>query len=193
MEECVDSWVMDSGASFHAMDNGETMVNLKEGDFGKVRLANDEMLKVTGMGDIDLVTSLGTTWNLKNVRVIPELKKKLISVSQLDKQGLEVRFGGGKWSVVNGNLVIAHGIKCGSLYMVEVPAEGSMTVPVKHDKIWFAKSSAKRVHFANMNSGAKGMLAERVIKSKPFRGFCNSGSTGRVLGTVTKSRWVFED
>ena len=87
---------MDSGASFHAMDNGETMVNLKEGDFWKVRLANDKMLQVTGMGDIDLVTSLGTTWNLKNVKVISKLKKKLISVGQLDKQGLEVRFGGGK-------------------------------------------------------------------------------------------------
>ncbi|KAI3791341.1 hypothetical protein L2E82_05105 [Cichorium intybus] len=119
MENCVDSWVMDSGASFHAMDNRETMVNLKEGDFGKVRLANNEMLQVMGMRDIDLVTSLGTTWNLKNVRVIPELKKKLISVGQLDKQGLEVRFGGGKWRVVNGNSVIAQGMKRGSLYMFE--------------------------------------------------------------------------
>ncbi|KAD7477931.1 hypothetical protein E3N88_01067 [Mikania micrantha] len=52
---------MDSGASFHALDSGETMLNLKEGDFGKVRLANDELLEVTGMGDVDLVTSLGTT------------------------------------------------------------------------------------------------------------------------------------
>ncbi|KAI3514342.1 hypothetical protein L1887_12673 [Cichorium endivia] len=192
MESFVDSWVMDSGASFHAMDNGETMVNLKEGDFGKVQLANDEMLQVTGMRDIDLVTSLGTTWNLKNVRVIPELKKKLISVGQLDKQGLEVRFGGGKWRVVNGISVIAQGMKPGSLYMVEVPAEGSMIVPIKHDKIWFAKSSAKRVYFANMNSGAKGMLAERVGKSKPFKGFCDSGSTGCVPGTVTKSHWVLK-
>ena len=116
----------------------------------------------------------------------------MISVGQLDKEGLEVRFGGGKWRVVNGNLVIAQGMKRGSLYMVEVPAEGSMAVPVKHDKIWFAKSSAKRVHFANMNSGAKGMLAERVGKSKPFRGFCDSGSTGCVPGTVTKSSWVLK-
>ncbi|KAD3336662.1 hypothetical protein E3N88_32181 [Mikania micrantha] len=50
-ESCVDSWVMDSGASFHAMVSGETMLNLKKGDFGKVRLANDELLEVTGMGD----------------------------------------------------------------------------------------------------------------------------------------------
>ena len=36
------------------------------------------------------------------------------------------------------------------------------------------------------------MLAERVRKSKPFRGFGDSGSTRRVTGTVTKSRWVLK-
>ncbi|KAD1443145.1 hypothetical protein E3N88_42816 [Mikania micrantha] len=36
------------------------------------------------------------------------------------------------------------------------------------------------------------MLAECVQKSKPFRGFGNSGSKGCALGTVTKSRWVLK-
>lgn len=85
MESSVDSWVVDSGASFQSMDKGETMVNLKHRDFRKLRLENDEILKVTGMGDIDLVTSLGTTLNLKNVGVILDLKKKLIYVGQLDE------------------------------------------------------------------------------------------------------------
>ncbi|VFQ94746.1 unnamed protein product [Cuscuta campestris] len=80
MESYVDSWVMDSGASFHAMHSGEAMVNLQKGDFGKVKLGNGKILKVTGMGDIDLKTSFGTTWSLQNVRVIPRLKTKLISV-----------------------------------------------------------------------------------------------------------------
>ncbi|VFQ78725.1 unnamed protein product, partial [Cuscuta campestris] len=87
MESYVDSWVMDSGASFYAMHSSEAMVNLKKGDFGKVKLGNGKILKVTGMGDIDLKTSFGTTWSLQNVRVIPRLKTKLISVGQLDEQG----------------------------------------------------------------------------------------------------------
>ncbi|VFQ92822.1 unnamed protein product [Cuscuta campestris] len=118
MESYVDSWVMDSGASFHAMHSGEAMVNLKKGDFGKVKLGNGKIFKVTGMGDIDLKTSFGTTWSLQNVRVIPRLKTKLISVGQLDEQGLDVKFGGGKWKVIKGNLVIARGLKRGPLYMV---------------------------------------------------------------------------
>lgn len=44
VERSVDSWVMDYGASFHAT---HIMKNLKEGNFGKVRLGNGEILEVT--------------------------------------------------------------------------------------------------------------------------------------------------
>ncbi|KAF5800225.1 putative RNA-directed DNA polymerase [Helianthus annuus] len=192
-EESIDSWAMDSGSSFHAMHNGETMVNLKKGDFEKVRLANGHVLNVTGMGDVNLKTPLGAKWNLKNVRVIPGLTKKLISVSQLDKHGLDVKFGGGKWKVIDGNLVVACGRRRGSLYLVEIPAEG-VAVPVQH-KVWFTESSKrKRVQFANLNSGALGMSVEcgRGSKFKPVRGFGDSGSMGRVSGTITKNRWVLK-
>ncbi|KAD2393307.1 hypothetical protein E3N88_40284 [Mikania micrantha] len=94
------------------------------------------------------------------VGVIPRLNGKLISVGQLDKQGMEVRFGSNEWKVVKGNLVIARGMKHESLYLVDEPAEGCMTIPVKRNKIWFAKSRAKRVHFANVKSGAKEIYEE---------------------------------
>ncbi|KAD5961769.1 hypothetical protein E3N88_13242 [Mikania micrantha] len=48
---------------------------------------------------------------------------KLISVSQLDEQGLNVNFGSGKWKVIKGNRVIARGKKQGSLYLVEVSTD----------------------------------------------------------------------
>ncbi|VFQ58507.1 unnamed protein product [Cuscuta campestris] len=83
-ESNVDSWVMDSGASFHATHIGEALQNLVIGDFGKVRLADDSALDVTDMGDIVLMTPVGF-WTLKNVRVVPALKKSLISVRQLDE------------------------------------------------------------------------------------------------------------
>ncbi|VFQ93322.1 unnamed protein product [Cuscuta campestris] len=87
-ESSVDSWVMDSGASFHATHSGEALQNLVVGDFGKVRLADDRALDVTSMGDIVLKTPVGF-WTLKDVRVVPALKKSLISVRQLDEQGHE--------------------------------------------------------------------------------------------------------
>ncbi|XP_076934027.1 uncharacterized protein LOC143600139 [Bidens hawaiensis] len=122
----VDSWVMDFGSSFHAMHSGETMVNLKVGNFGKVRIANGDVLNVTSMGDVNLVTLLGTVWNLKNVKVIPLLKRMLISVSQLDELGMEVKFRGGKWKVTKGSLVIACGNR--KLLLKEENGSGSRVI-----------------------------------------------------------------
>jgi len=96
VDSSVDSWVMDS----------EALQNLVIGDFGKVRLADNRTLDVTGMGDIVLKTSVGL-WTLKDVRVVPSLRKSLISVKQLDEQGHEVKFGNQQWKVVKGNLVMA--------------------------------------------------------------------------------------
>ncbi|KAJ0942050.1 putative RNA-directed DNA polymerase [Helianthus annuus] len=115
---------MDSGASFHATSSTKKMKNLRTGKFGKVRLANNHSLDITGFGDIDLKTPLGTIWTLKNVRVIPGLKRMLISIGQLNDQGYDVHFGRGQWKVVKGSMVIARGKKRGTLYMVEVPTDG---------------------------------------------------------------------
>ncbi|KAD5803039.1 hypothetical protein E3N88_14399 [Mikania micrantha] len=152
---------MDSGASVHATRSTEGLKNLKFGDFGKVRLANNEVLNVTSMGDIDLKTPAGSL-NLKNVRIIPSLKRRLISVGQLDNQGHEVKFKKGQWKVVKGNLVMARGKKKGSLYLINISSEG-VTVP--NECAW--KDSSKTV-----------------------RGLCGSGSTGCVSTRVHKRQWV---
>ncbi|KAK1417487.1 hypothetical protein QVD17_26616 [Tagetes erecta] len=138
VENSTESWIMDSGASFHATSSTKTMRNLRTGNFGKVRLANNHTLDITGMGDIDLKTPLGTSWTLKNVRVIPSLRKKLISIGQLDDQGYDVKFGGGQWKVVKGNYVVARGKKRGTLYMVEVPENGvnAVTSGPSQSSLW---------------------------------------------------------
>jgi len=71
--------------------DSKALQNLVIGDFGKVRLADNKTLDVTGMCDIVLKTLVGF-WTLKDVRVVPSLTKSLISVRQLDEQGHEVKF-----------------------------------------------------------------------------------------------------
>ena len=87
---------MDSDASFHFTPCNDLMLNFRAGNFGRVRLANDETLDIGGMRDINIITSLGTSWTLKDVRYIPGLKKMLIFVVQLDKEGYRVTFGDGQ-------------------------------------------------------------------------------------------------
>ena len=139
------------------------------------------------MGDVDLDTSFGTTWTLRNVRVVPELETSLISVGQLDDQGFDVKFGGGKWTVFKKRRVIARGFKKRSLYLVPVPS-GEVTTPVKTNaKVGLAGSAVKRVKLTVKNSGTPGNRLERIRKSERVREFRDSGSSSTQSGNL---HWV---
>lgn len=136
VENSTESWIMDSGASFHASHSREVMQNFRQYK-GKVRLADNKSLDITGVGDVVLKTTLGTDWTLKNVKFIPDLKRMLISVGQLDDEGHHVTFGDHQWKVTKGNLVVARGQKRGTLYMVEVSdAEAHAVEEVGASTLW---------------------------------------------------------
>ncbi|VFQ62995.1 unnamed protein product [Cuscuta campestris] len=118
-----------------------------------------------------------------DVKVVPALKKSLISVRQLDEQGHEVKFRDGQWKVVKGNLVMARGRKRGSLYMVELPSEG-VTVPVqKKNEVRFTESRGQnKVVCAREKPRATGQTQdERAWKGSrgPVRGIGEGKSTSR--------------
>nr|GEU69056.1 hypothetical protein [Tanacetum cinerariifolium] len=104
----------DSSASFHATYCKEELERFKLRS-NKVRLAYDKILDIASIRDVVLKTSFGTSWTLKDVRYTLGLKRRLISVGQLDEEGYHVGFGDQQWKVTNGSLVVARG----SPYMVE--------------------------------------------------------------------------
>ncbi|GKC69252.1 retrovirus-related pol polyprotein from transposon TNT 1-94 [Tanacetum coccineum] len=110
----------------------------------KVRFADDKTLDIAGVGDVVLKTSFGTSWTLKDVMYIPNLKRRLILVGQLDEEGYHVGFRDQQWKVSKGSLVVAHGNKYGSLYMVEFgKAEESFLHNVREDKETAKRSYGK--------------------------------------------------
>nr|GEY61371.1 retrovirus-related Pol polyprotein from transposon TNT 1-94 [Tanacetum cinerariifolium] len=91
VENTIEDRIMDSGASFHATYWKEELERFKLRS-GKVRLVDDKNLDIADVGDVVFKTSFGTIWTLKDVMYIPSLKKRLISVGQLDKEGYHVGF-----------------------------------------------------------------------------------------------------
>ncbi|GKG46173.1 hypothetical protein Tco_0498619, partial [Tanacetum coccineum] len=91
VENTIEDHIVDSGASFHATYCKEELERFKLRS-GKVRLADDKILDITGVKDVVLKTSFGTSWTIKDVRYIPSQKRRLISVGQLDKEGYHVGF-----------------------------------------------------------------------------------------------------
>ncbi|GJT23082.1 retrovirus-related pol polyprotein from transposon TNT 1-94 [Tanacetum coccineum] len=86
VKNTIEDRIMDYGASFHATFCKEELEKFRLHS-SKVCLADDKTLAIAGVGDVVLKTSFGISWTLKDVRYIPGLKRRLISVRQLDEEG----------------------------------------------------------------------------------------------------------
>ena len=98
----------------------EIIQNYVAGDFGKVYLVDGSALDIVGMGDIQILLPNGSVWLLEKVRYIPDLRRNLISIGELDDEGHAILFVGGTWKVTKGARVLARGKKTGTLYMTHV-------------------------------------------------------------------------
>lgn len=58
----------------------------------------------------------GSTWKLKDVRHVPNLKKNLVSVGQVCDDDCEVVLTKHNWKVKKGAMVLARGVRVGTLY-----------------------------------------------------------------------------
>lgn len=54
------SWVIDSGASVHATSRRDFFTSYRSGDFESVKMGNNELAQVIGIGDACLETSNDT-------------------------------------------------------------------------------------------------------------------------------------
>ncbi|GJR25798.1 retrovirus-related pol polyprotein from transposon TNT 1-94 [Tanacetum coccineum] len=86
VKNTVEDHIMDSGASLNATYCKEELERFKLRS-SKVRLADDMTLDIAGIGYVILKMYFGTSWTLKDVRYISCLKRRLISVGELDEEG----------------------------------------------------------------------------------------------------------
>ena len=96
-------------------------------------LADGSALDIVGMGNVRILLPNGSVWLLEKVRHIPELRRNLISVGQLDDEGHAILFVGGTWKVTKGARVLARGNKTGTLYMTSSPRDTIAVADVSTD------------------------------------------------------------
>ena len=88
------------------------------GDFGIVKMGNDGLVKVVGVGDVCLEMNNGTRLLLKGVKHIPDIHLNLISTGKLDDGRYFHTFSNGQWKFTKGAMIIACGKKYSTLYIV---------------------------------------------------------------------------
>ena len=162
LESNEESWVLDSGASFHATSQKELFEKYVPNDHGKLYLGDNQPCNIVGKGVVKIKLS-GSTWELKDVRHIPDLKKNLISVGQLASEGYTTIFHGDDWKISKGAMTVVRGKKSGTLYktvdarcLIYVDAD-SKTSNQWHQRLGHAseKENLRRVSFQKSSITAK--------------------------------------
>ncbi|GJY63963.1 retrovirus-related pol polyprotein from transposon TNT 1-94 [Tanacetum coccineum] len=104
-------WIIDSGCSSHMTPRLDILFDFLEYDWGNVQLGDDKECKIRGIGKVRIQLKDGSSFVLHNVRYIPELKRNLISLGTLEKEGYTIKMQSGKVKVINGSRVILSEIR----------------------------------------------------------------------------------
>lgn len=62
--------------------------------------------------------------NLKNVHHIPDLRLNFLAANVLHQEGYQHTFNNGKWKMMKGALLVAHGELCYTLYKTHMKVCG---------------------------------------------------------------------
>ncbi|KAK8949495.1 hypothetical protein KSP39_PZI005278 [Platanthera zijinensis] len=85
--ETTDSWIMDTGCSYHMCPNIKWFSSFRQCEGGRVRMGNQSGCKISGVGSIRIRMFDGVVRTLTNVRYVPELRKSLLSLGTLESAG----------------------------------------------------------------------------------------------------------
>ena len=172
------TWIVDSGASFHVTPCLECFTTFDAGSYGKVYLGNNSACNIDGIGTIHLSLDNGQELVLKDVRYVPGIKKSLLSVGQMDLHGYTTLFGGGLWKLKKGSMVIVKGCKKGTLYCLQCKA-----LPGKFLAIAEFDSRLELWHKRLGHMSQKGLEVLSALKRFDVKGsklvFCNDCLFGK--------------
>nr|GEX14200.1 hypothetical protein [Tanacetum cinerariifolium] len=113
-EERFLEWIMDSGGSFHMMPRRDFLFDFKEFNGGTVFLDDNRACVIMGIGKMKVQMKDGLSFVLENMRCIPNLKRNLISLGTLNREGYTVKLQNGRVKVIKGSLMVLSGTMKGN-------------------------------------------------------------------------------
>nr|GEX52703.1 retrovirus-related Pol polyprotein from transposon TNT 1-94 [Tanacetum cinerariifolium] len=128
-----DTWIIDTGASYHMMLSRDIFTSFKEWN-GTVKLGDDAVLSIKGSGIVQIKMHDGIVRKF-DCWFVPGLKKNLISLVTLAKNGLKYH-GEGEWvKVSKGSLVLMKGkLQHGIYFLQGTSVIGTAAVSQSSDK-----------------------------------------------------------
>ncbi|GKA59202.1 hypothetical protein Tco_0758515 [Tanacetum coccineum] len=101
--------VMDSGGSYHMTHKMDFLYDFKGFDGGSVQLGDNRICTIKGTGKVKIQLHDGSSFIMEYVRYVPRLRRSLISLGTLEKEGYTVKMQMGRIKVIKGCRVMMTG------------------------------------------------------------------------------------
>ncbi|GJR77801.1 zinc finger, CCHC-type containing protein [Tanacetum coccineum] len=159
--------VMDSGGSYHMTHMRDFLYDFKGFDGGSVQLGDNRTCTIKGTGKVKIQLHDGSSFILEDVRYVPGLRRSLISLGTLEKEGYTVKMQMGRIKVIKGCRVMMTGIrKKNCVYTLEAKVMtfgvqkhgGSKQVGLKQlgsKQVGFKQLGHKQVGFKQLGPGVE--------------------------------------
>lgn len=120
VEMDVISGPIDSGATAHMVNEADSLINVSEVNGVSIGIAKSgERMNAVKVGSLNVTTDQNHDGILNDVYYIPELRRNLFSVRQMDKAGYEVLFGNDEVKIMKDGTIIATGEVKNDLYYIQ--------------------------------------------------------------------------
>ncbi|GKC15986.1 hypothetical protein Tco_1012768 [Tanacetum coccineum] len=113
-------WIIDSGGSYHMTPRRDFLFDFKEFNSDTILLVDNKACAITETGKMRVKMKDDSSFVLEDVCYTHELKRNLISLGTLDREGYTEKLQNGRVKVINGSLMVFSGtIKGNYVYSLD--------------------------------------------------------------------------
>nr|GEW22315.1 hypothetical protein [Tanacetum cinerariifolium] len=188
-------WIMDSDGSFYMTPRRDFLFDFKEFNGGTVLLGDNRACAIMGIGKVIVQMKDGSCFVLENVSYILDLKRNLISLGTLDREGYTVKLQNGRVKVIKGSLMVLSGTMKGNfVYSLDGWAEsGEVSVGIQ-EKESLAQVWHKRIgHISEAGLHElekKEVLGNKGLRKLEFYENCVLGKSTREFNNLCKESGI---
>ncbi|GKA61141.1 zinc finger, CCHC-type containing protein [Tanacetum coccineum] len=102
---------VDGGGSYYMTHRWDFSYDFKGFDGGSVQLGDNRTCTIKGTGKVKIQLHDGSSFILKDVKYVPRLRRSLISLGTLEKEGYTVKMQMGRIKVIKGCRVMMTGMR----------------------------------------------------------------------------------
>ncbi|XP_073294599.1 uncharacterized mitochondrial protein AtMg00300-like [Primulina huaijiensis] len=163
--------------------------SLNEIGGGEVILGNNKTWRIQGIGSIRLKMNNGTEIILREVRLVPEFRRNVISLGSLDEEGYTFKVERGILSIYKGALNVVKGNRSNGLYILSwntiIGSVSAVQEQQENSRTWHLRLA----HISEKGLSElhkQGLLGEKPLNQMELCEDCIKGKSTRVKFNVEK-------